>query len=322
MRKIEVSPSDAGKRLDRLLKSICPGMGAALTQKSIRLKKIKLNGRAAKADSRVEAGDTVELYVDEALFDAPRRADGLLSSFKVHLSVVYEDEHVLLIDKKPGLVVHPDEGEKVNTLITHVRAYLYQKGEFDSMDPAAFAPSPVNRIDRFTGGIVIVAKTRAALDVLNQKIRDRELGKFYLCAVHGQMRPPTGALEGYILKREGKRKVEVLNRPAPGAQHALTKYATLETRGALSLVKCELVTGRTHQIRAQFAAAGHPLLGDSQYGDKDKDAPYNRPYQALCAYRVAFDFKSDAGVLNYLKDRSFDVGGVPFVNRYFPDAPQ
>ncbi len=225
----------------------------------------------------------------------------------------------MLADKRPGMVCHPDANEKVNTLITHAQAYLYQKGEWDSMDKNAFAPALCSRIDRFTGGIVIIAKTEPAMHILNQKIRDHEIEKHYLCILHGTMTPPSGMLTSYIAKDASKKRVTVLDHPAQGAQRAQTRYQTVETRGALSLVECELLTGRTHQIRAQFASKGHPLLGDGQYGDPKRSERYHRSYQALYAYRIVFRFTSDAGVLNDLNGKSWHVKTVPFVQQYFPE---
>ena len=246
--------------------------------------------------------------------------DPFLSKLHPRLNILYEDENLLLVDKRPGLMCHPDAHEKVNTLITHAQAYLYQKGEWDSMDPTQFAPVLCNRIDRFTGGIVIIAKTEAAMHVLNQKIRDREIEKKYLCIIHGRMHPAAGLMDSYISKADSKKRVTVLDRPAPGAQRAQTRYQTLLSRHGLSLMECELLTGRTHQIRAQFAAKGHPLLGDNQYGNAQKNEPYHRSFQALYACQIVFRFTSDAGVLNDLNGRSWKVTRVPFVEEFFSDS--
>lgn len=322
MREYTIDVKDAGKRLDRWLSGELPALPMGLRQKYIRLKRIKINGRAAQPDARLSAGDQLQLYIGDEFFEKPKAVDLFLSKIHPHLDILYEDENLMLVDKRPGLMCHPDASEKVNTLITHVQAYLYQKGEYDSMDDRAFAPALCNRIDRFTGGIVIIAKTEAALRILNQKIRDREIEKRYLCVIHGRIAPPSGTLTHFIVKPQGAKRVTVLNHAAPGAQRAQTQYQTLETRGDLSLVECNLLTGRTHQIRAQFAAKGHPLLGDGQYGDARRDERHHRSYQALYAYRVAFNFKTDAGILNPLKGRSWHVKAVPFVREYFGDNPR
>ena len=304
MREWTVGPEAGGKRLDRYLAARLGGVPAGALQKFLRLGKIKRNGRRANAGDRLCAGDALQLYLDDDCFEAapPRRPDPLLSRFRPHLAVLYEDSALLLIDKKPGMLVHPDASEKVNTLVTHVRAYLYQKGEYDP--ESGFAPAPCNRIDRFTGGIVIFAKTKDALLAVDALIRARKLRKFYHCIVRGALRPPEGVLKNFLLK--GEKRVRVLDRPEKGAQAAETRYRTLDARGGMSLVECELITGRTHQIRAQMAHAGHPLLGDGQYGDAAWNRAMGRGSQALYAIRLEFP-RELTGVLAPLSGRSFAV---------------
>ena len=302
MREWTVGPEAEGKRLDRYLATRLGGVPAGALQKFLRLGKIKRNGRRANAGDRLCAGDALQLYLDDDCFEAAplRRPDPLLSRFRPHLAVLYEDSALLLIDKKPGMLVHPDASEKVNTLVTHVRAYLYQKGEYDP--ESGFAPAPCNRIDRFTGGIVIFAKTKDALLAVDALIRARKLRKFYHCIVRGALRPPEGVLKNFLLK--GEKRVRVLDRPEKGAQAAETRYRTLDARGGMSLVECELITGRTHQIRAQMAHAGHPLLGDGQYGDAAWNRAMGRGSQALYAIRLEFP-RELTGVLAPLSGRSF-----------------
>ena len=318
MREFTVTKNDAGQRLDRWLGKTLPLLPAPLAQKYIRLKRVKRNGKGAKRDDRLVEGDLLQLYINDEFFDAPAPENAFLSVFKPQLDIVYEDEHILLVNKRPGLLVHPDQGEYVNTLITHIQAYLYQKKEWDPRQEHAFTPALCNRIDRNTGGIVIAAKTAEALRIMNQKIKDREIEKYYLCAIHGRMDPPEGRLEGYLSKDERKNQVTVHKTPVPGGRTAVTLYKTLETRNGLSLVECELVTGRTHQIRAQFAAAGHPLLGDGKYGRNRDNKRYDRKFQALWSYKLVFSFTTDAGVLEPLNGKSWQVEQVDFVEEYFP----
>ena len=318
MREFTIGKNDAGQRLDRFVAKNLPLLPPALLQKYIRLKRIKVNGKGSKRDVRLNAGDILQLYINDEFFDKPSEGNMFLTVFQPKLNIVYEDENLLLVDKQPGIVVHPDETERVNTLITHIQAYLYQKKEWSPYQEGAFAPALCNRIDRNTGGIVIAAKTAEGLRVMNQKIRDRELKKYYLCIVHGTLPRPAGRLEGYILKDEAKKQVTVSSRPRPGAKTAVTLYETLAVRNGLSLVRCQLITGRTHQIRAQFAAAGHPLLGDGKYGSERQNKRYGRSYQALYSYRLEFCFTTDAGALAPLDGQQFQVEQVDFVTEYFP----
>ena len=216
MREFTIGPNDAGQRLDRWLAKTLPLLPAPLAQKYIRIKRVKCNGKGAKRDTRLVQGDVLQLYINDEFFDTPTPENAFLSVFKPQLDIVYEDENLLLVNKRPGLVVHPDEQEKVNTLLTHIQAYLYQKKEWNPRQENAFAPALCNRIDRNTGGIVIAAKNAETLRVMNQKIRDRELKKYYLCIVHGTLPRPAGRLEGYILKDEAKKQVTVSSRPRPG----------------------------------------------------------------------------------------------------------
>lgn len=316
MRIQTVTADQAGRRVDRWLMKLLPTISMSMAQKLLRTKCVKRNGKHLKPDDRLEAGDELQLYIPDALFEE-KRTDSFLSGFRVRLSVLYEDENFLLADKRPGLAVHGDGQEKVDTLLNHVRAYLYQKGEYDSLASGAFSPALCNRIDRFTGGIVIAAKNEAALKAMDAMIRARQVEKRYLLVAKGRMRPETGMLKHFIRKPEGAKRVQVLDAPEHGAKEALTRYRTLAVRGELSLMECELLTGRTHQIRAQFAHVGRPLLGDGQYGDQNFNRRYQRQGQALYAYAMAFH--PPAGDFAYLAQVRVTVPKVSFAEEYFPD---
>ena len=319
MKEFTIGPNDAGQRLDRFLAKAVPLLPASLAQKYIRIKRIKLGGKRVERDTRLKEGDVLQLYINDEFFDKPREDNAYLTVAVPKLNIVYEDEHILLVDKRPGLAGHADDGaENGRTLIDHIQSYLYQKREWRPREENAFTPALCNRIDRNTGGIVIAAKTAEALRVMNQKIKDRELDKRYLAIVEGTPRPQKGTLKGYLFKDAKQNRVFVTDTPQPGAKTCQTNYITLASRNGLSLVECELITGRTHQIRAQFAHAGHPLLGDGKYGKLDKR--YDRNYQALYSYKLTFCFTTDAGALEYLNGKSFQVKAVDFVQEYFPDT--
>ena len=316
MKEFTIGTNDAGQRLDRFLAKAVPLLPASLAQKYIRIKRIKCNGKRVERDTRLSEGDVLQLYINDEFFDKPREDNAYLTVAVPKLTIVYEDEHILLVDKQPGLAVHAHDGaEYGRTLIDHIKAYLYQKKEWLPREENAFTPSLCNRIDRNTGGIVIAAKTAEALRVLNQKIKDREMDKRYLAIVEGSPKPRDGSLKGYLFKDAKKNRVFVTDTPQAGSKTCQTNYKTLASRNGLTLVECELITGRTHQIRAQFAHAGHPLLGDGKYGKLDKR--YDRNYQALYSYKLTFDFTTDAGSLAYLNGKSFQVEKVDFVDEYF-----
>lgn len=317
MKEITIGQNDAGQRLDRFLSKAVPLLPASLAQKYIRIKRIKCNGARAERDTRLKAGDVLQLYINDEFFDKPREDNAYLTVAAPKLNIVYEDAHILLVDKRPGLAVHPHDGaEYGRTLIDHIQAYLYQKREWSPRGENSFVPALCNRIDRNTGGIVIAAKTAEALRVMNQKVKDRELDKRYLAIVEGTPKPLRGSLKGFLFKDAKKNRVFVTDTPQPGAKTCQTNYITLCSSQGLSLVECELITGRTHQIRAQFAHAGHPLLGDGKYGKLNKR--FDRNYQALYSYKLTFQFTTDAGELSYLNGKSFQVEKVDFEEEYFP----
>ena len=318
MREFTIGKNDAGQRLDRFVAKNLPLLPPALLQKYIRLKRIKVNGKGSKRDVRLETGDILQLYINDEFFDKPNEENLFLTVFKPQLNIVYEDDNLLLVDKRPGLSVHADEAEKVNTLINHIQAYLYQKREWNPKWENAFAPALCNRIDRNTGGIVIAAKNAEALRIINEKIRAHELEKSYLCITVGRPKRPEGKIEGFLLKDEAKKEVRFFHKPVPGGKTAVTLYKTLESRNGLSLVECRLLTGRTHQIRVSMAEIGCPLLGDGKYGKGNVNRRYHETRQALYSYKLRFDFPTDAGTLNYLKGKEFTVENVPFREKYFP----
>ena len=318
MREFTIGKNDAGQRLDRFIAKNLPLLPPALLQKYIRLKRVKVNGKGSKRDVRLAAGDVLQLYINDEFFDNPSEENMFLTVFQPRLEIIYEDENLLLVDKRPGMVVHADETEKVNTLINHIQAYLYQKKEWNPKQEHAFAPALCNRIDRNTGGIVVAAKNAEALRTINEKIKSHELEKSYLCVTVGRPRPAEGRVEGFLLKDEAKKQVSFYRRPIPGGKSAITLYQTLETRGELSLVECRLLTGRTHQIRVSMAELGCPLLGDGKYGNGTVNKRYHETRQALYSYRLGFAFSTDATPLNYLRGRVFTVEKVPFREKYFP----
>lgn len=312
---LTITKNDAGQRLDKFLTKTYRNLPMSLLYKAIRKKDIRLNGKRCEANSRLQEGDSVYLFLpDDALEIAPPTYEFMHASRA--LDIVYEDEHVMLLNKKAGLLVHPDDKEFADTLIFRVQRYLYEKGEYDPAAEQSFTPALVNRIDRNTCGIVIAAKTAAALRILNDKLKNREIEKYYLCIVHGQMPKQTDTLEGYLEKNENQNRVYISDTPRPGARTIRTRYTVLEQRGDLSLLEIHLLTGRTHQIRAHLASIGHPLLGDGKYGTNalNKGTGFNK--QALCSYRLQFDFTSDAGELEYLNGKEFTLSDVWFADAF------
>ena len=317
MKEFLIQKNDAGQRVDKFVAKAAPLLPQSLMYKYIRLKRIKLNGKRTEISARLAEGDALQMYIGDEFFAPAKDSYDFLRAGR-QLDILYEDENVLLLDKKAGLLSHPDEGEYNDTLITRVQRYLYEKGEYDPKNEASFAPALVNRIDRNTGGVVIAAKTAEALRILNQKLRDREIRKFYLCVVIGTPPKPADTLTAYMTKNEKKNLVTVFDSPAPGAKTMVTRYRVLQSEAGLSLCEVELLTGRTHQIRAHMAHIGTPLLGDGKYGTNAANARFGGyKKQFLYSYKTVFGFTSDAGALNYLKGLAVTAKDVWFA-RDFP----
>ncbi|MBQ5840476.1 MAG: RluA family pseudouridine synthase [Clostridia bacterium] len=312
---ITIAKNDAGQRLDKFLTKTYRNLPMPLLYKAIRKKDIRRNGKRCDISDRLEEGDTLTLFLpDDTLEVAAPTYEFLRASRQ--LDIVYEDEHLLLLNKKAGLLVHPDEHEFGDTLIARVQRYLYEKGAYDPAAENSFAPALVNRIDRNTSGIVIAAKTAVALRILNDKLKNREIQKYYLCLVHGEMPRQEDTLEGYLEKNEKQNRVYVSATPRPGARTIRTRYRVLEAHDGLSLLEIHLLTGRTHQIRAHMASIGHPLLGDGKYGTNAQNKGTGFSKQALCSYRLRFEFTSSAEELDYLNGREFSLDGVWFAEQF------
>ena len=298
--------------MDKFISKAVPLLPKSLMYKYIRSKRIKLNGKRCEISTRLAENDTVQLYINDEFFEGSSEKDFLLAPAAV--DIVYEDENILLLNKRVGLVVHEDNSQLPDTLINRVTHYLYDKGEYDPEIENSFAPALCNRIDRNTGGIVICAKTAEALRVMNQKIRDRELHKRYLCITVGIPKEKQARLTAYQIKSESSNTVKVYDSPVSGGRTMITEYRVLRTDEAknIALLEIDLITGRTHQIRAHLAHIGHPLLGDGKYGINRVNREYNIKTQALCAYKLSFDFTTDAGELDYLSGKEFEIKDVWF----------
>lgn len=307
MRELTVRKNDAGQRLDKFLTKAVKGLPTSMMYKLIRTKKIKVNRKRTDQKYMLCEGDTVQLFIREEFFDSPEKDTGALSRITPKLSVLYEDENIILLNKRPGVLVHEDTEGAENTLIMHLKAYLYRKGEYDPDNENSFTPALCNRIDRNTGGIVIGAKNAEALRVMNEKIRDGQMNKFYLCLVHGIPKKKEDKLYAFLRKDSKNNTVEVRNSPFPGAKEIITGYRVLESRGDEALLEVELFTGRTHQIRAQMSAIGHPLVGDGKYGVNRDERKKGYKYQALYAYKLTFAKTNEENILSYLEGKSFSL---------------
>lgn len=319
MTEITITKNDAGQRADRFLSKAYPKLNLPLICKLMRKKRIKLNGARVEPNAKLCEGDVFRFYLSDELLSKGGERETDFRECSSDINIVYEDENILLCDKPVGMVVHEDNDNTSDTLINRIKCYLWKKGEYIPEEEQSFVPALCNRIDRNTGGIVIAAKNAESLRVLNQKIRDRELIKLYLCVVRGRPEKPQATLTAYLQKLEDENRVIVSDKKTPENRTIKTKYRVLDSTGEQSLVEVDLLTGRTHQIRAHFAYIGHPLLGDGKYGSNKVNKQYGYDSQALYSYKLRFEFSTDAGCLSYLDHREFEVADrdeIWFVKRY------
>lgn len=313
---VVIGTNDAGQRLDKFLTKTFPNLPQSMLYKSIRKKDIRLNGKRCEISARLSENDVLSMYLKDEFFQTEQKEYDFLKAPN-RLNIAYEDENLLVLDKQPGLIVHPDETYHFDSLIARVQHYLYEKGEYRPEEENSFAPALINRIDRNTGGLVLAAKNAETLRIMNEKVKQRELQKLYLCVVCGVPQKKEATLEGYLQKNEKQNRVYVSGRPSPDARMIRTKYRVLEQRKAFSLLEVELLTGRTHQIRAHLASIGHSLAGDGKYGTNALNKVSGFPYQALYSYKLKFRFTSGAGMLDYLNGKEIEAKNVWFLKEFY-----
>ena len=294
MKEFSVQKNDAGQRVDKFVLKITSSLPQSLLYKAIRLKKIKVNRKRCEPGLLLKEGDTVQCFLAPDFF-AEKEAS--FRSLTPQIEAVYEDENLLIVSKPEGQSCHSDETQKTGTLIDHIKAYLAQKGEYRPEEENSFAPALCNRIDRNTSGLVICAKNAASLREMNEMIRERKVEKRYLAWVRGVGLPEHAVLKHYLLKDEKKNRVTVFDAPHKGALTAITEFFKRKETDSATLIEVLLHTGRTHQIRAQMAHIGHPLLGDAKYAKPEKDGRF--PHQALRSDSLCFHPSPDS-FLSYL----------------------
>lgn len=313
--KIEIGTNESGQRIDRFLRKWLKDVPLSAIYKSIRKGDVRVNGIKAKEKYALSIGDIVEVrdITTEKKKEKFERAEA-------SLKITYEDENMLMVEKWPDVLVHSDINKNTPTLTDYVLTYLYDKGEYSPEREITFTPSPCNRLDRNTSGIVIYGKNFEALKLLNEMIRERKIKKYYMALVRGRIRD--GLHEAYISKNEDTNISTVYNDERPNTKKISMEVKTLESCGIYSLIEIDLLTGRSHQLRAHLSHLGNAIIGDSKYGDKKINSffynKYGLNYQFLYAYKLIFKYCPEK--LSYMENKTLAEGLPPVFKKIKNDV--
>lgn len=306
MREITITKIEKGQRLDKFLLKYLNNCPKSLIYKGLRTNKIKYNGKKPKGYELLNEGDNIKLFFTEEQMLSLESAKKI-QKVGIQFHKVYEDENLLIVDKPIGLLTQKDTATS-HSLVDEVLYYLQSTGSYDPATSRGFIPAPCNRLDRNTAGIVLFGKNMPSIQSLNHMLQTKEISKFYIAIVLGRITEPL-VLKGYHKKCSQKNEVKITQVYTEDAKPIETRILPLKTNGRYTLIEIQLVTGKTHQIRAHLSQIGHPIIGDPKYGDKIENQyflkKYQLKYQILCAYKIKFELCHEP--FSYLQDRVFTV---------------
>ena len=326
MKEVNITGKEENQRLDKFLLKYFNNAPKSFVYKMLRKKRIKFNGKKAEGNEIIKNGDKLQMYI------APETMDSLMSEKEIvkaerHFGIVYEDDNILVVSKPAGLLSHPESSADKNTLIDQILYYLYEKGEYDMSKESSFTPAICNRLDRNTGGIVIAGKNLAAVQAVNKAIAPRKIKNYYITMVRGEFTQEK-ELFGYHVKDELTNTVKVLKKEAPGAKKIFTKVKPIAVKDNFSLLEIDLITGKSHQIRAHLKSMGYPVIGDRKYGEMRVNTRFKDKYglnnQFLFAYKIAWH--ENEGVMAYLNGKEFTAVLPDYIENikrdYFPQEEE
>ena len=307
MKEFQIRDNEAGQRFDKYLSKLLRNAPKSFFYKMLRKKNITLNGKKATGNEKLEAGDKIKLFLSDETFDKFSEQKQAARAVTA-LDVIYEDSDILLINKPAGMLSQPDDSGEPS-IVEYLTGYLLEKGELTEEDLRTFRPSVCNRLDKNTSGIIAGGKSLAGLQELSELFHDRTVHKEYLCVVNGVLKGRKH-IKGYLYKDTKLNKVTIYRQKEKDAQPIETVYEPLGDNGRVTLLKVGLITGRTHQIRAHLASEGHPLAGDTKYGQESFNRrcreKYQLKHQLLHAFRLSFPDGMD-GRLSNLSGKCFEA---------------
>lgn len=317
--KIEIGPNEAGQRLDKFLRKLLKDVPLSAIFKALRKKDIRVNGKKQNEKYFLEEGDLVEIKYIQS--NQENKKDTFIKVDPKGIKIAYEDENMLILEKWPGVLVHSDSNEsKEPTLTDYVLSYLNDKGDYVPENELTFTPAACNRLDRNTAGIIIFGKSFEGLKCINEAIREDEIRKYYFTLAKGKIKD--GLYEAYILKNPETNVSKIYDTQVNNSKRIAMEIKTVETNGAYSLIDVNLITGRSHQIRAHLSHLGNPIIGDNKYGDKKLnsffESKYGLNYQYLYAYKL--NFRGINGKLDYLKNKTVAVALPPMLKKIKQDV--